>query len=93
MSNRFGDSYLSRGNSPTPGNRSFGGSKRFGGETTYTRRGKQFSAQEKLEMDMKNALEPFEPDKIPPTFMYVSVSGIIQSGSVSPLKPSVTLTL
>jgi hypothetical protein len=86
MSRRFGDSTIGGGGSPTASNRSFGASKRFGGKTNYSRREKKLSAQEALEMDKKKALESFEPEKMPPTFMYVSVSGIIQSGSVSAYK-------
>ena len=82
MSNRFGD--RTTGNVSSGGlNKSFGKSKRFGGATNYSRREKQLTGQEALELDKKKALEKFEPEKLPPTFMYVSVSGIIQSGSVS----------
>ena len=92
MSSRFGDR-TTGGQTPTAGNRSFGASKRFGGKSNYTRRENQLTAQEALEIDKKKALEPFEPEKLPPTFMYVSVAGIIQSGSVSLVIKSSLLTL
>ncbi len=47
-----------------------------------TRKDKPLTAEEAIEVDRKKAMEPFEPERIPPTFMYVSVNGVIQSGNV-----------
>ena len=82
---RFGDRTTGSQRSPSPGARTFGGASnsRFGRTTNQYKRQKKLTAEEALELDKKKALEPFQPEKIPPTFMYVSVSGIIQSGSVS----------
>lgn len=57
----------------------FGGSK---GVSTYAGRKKQKTAHEVLEDLKEKALETFDPEKIPPTYMYVSISGLIQSGTV-----------
>lgn len=84
MATRFGNSLspdkslLGTGNVKSSSR--FGGAK---GMSTYAGRKKQKKPHEILEDLKDRALEKFDPEKIPPTFMYVSVSGLIQSGTVS----------
>ena len=56
---------------------------RFGSKSIYNPNKNNISADEYIEEKMKLALEKFDPAEIPPTYMYVSVSGVIQSGTVS----------
>ena len=63
-------------------------STRFGGalKNVYKRRKKELTADEALDVLAKQALEKFDPEKIPPTYMYVCISGIIQSGQVRKIR-------
>ena len=82
MERRFGERSFGESTSVAGAN-NFGQSRRFGGTSVYTRKEKALTAEELLENDKNLALEPFDPEKLPLTFMYVSVSGVVQSGSVS----------
>ena len=82
MSSRFGDRNLGANSTDALGKSNLFASKRFGGQSNFLRQEKPLTAEEALEIDKAKALEFFEPYKIPPTFMYVSISGIIKSGNV-----------
>lgn len=83
MATRFGNSLspdkglLDTGNIKSSGR--FGGTR---GMSNYAGRKKQKKPNEILEDLKDKALEKYDPEKVPPTFMYVSISGLIQSGTV-----------
>lgn len=82
MSSRFGNSLNPEieNSALLKSSTRFGASR--GGINSFTGRKKQKTAQEVLEEIKDKALETFDPEKIPPTYMYISISGLIQSGTV-----------
>lgn len=79
MSKRFGNTLQPAQNGPI-----LKSSGRFGKSmNAFSGRKKEKTPHEVLEDLKEKALEKFDPEKIPPTFMYVSVSGLIQSGTVN----------